>query len=324
VTASVKSGLDVRKLLGLFTLCIFASLVKYAFLPIFLVIVGYVIINLFRSSGNLSKLSRAFSTGWRQTGKLWRWGLIILLLLASSLFVERYGINVIRYHTPVADCGQVLDFEHCQSYGPWIRDYNLEQTKVNPETNPLAYTQHWFYGMWFRTFFAVDGPSTGFQTRGPLLSPSVGAIIWASLGGLALLLTTKRLWWRYDGVVLWLFVSVSVVYVAVLWLQEYQLFTQTGKPVAINGRYLLPILPMVILLLILAINELIKNVTAKYLLGCLVLLSLVWGGGVLTYILRSNDAWYWSNTPLKGANHSLQSALGPITPGYHKPTQFLH
>jgi hypothetical protein len=53
------------------------------------------------------------------------------------------------------------------------------------------------------------------------------------------------------------------------------------------------------------------------------LLGLAWGGGGLTYVLRSADYWYWPNHVVRTANHAAKQALGPITPGYRTPTLFL-
>jgi hypothetical protein len=138
-------------------------------------------------------------------------------------------------------------------------------------------------------------------------------------------ITAKRLWKRYNAPALWLLAAVSLAYLAVLWLQQYQLFVQTGQPVAINGRYLLPLLPWFVLIAALAVNELLgAREKVKLAVGAVVLLCFLWGGGALTYILRSNDAWYWNNSAVRAANHAVQKALGPITPGYKNPTQFLH
>jgi hypothetical protein len=232
----------------------------------------------------------------------------------------------LRYHKPVADCAEVLDYEHCQYYGPWLRDYNFEVTKpADSDHNPVHYTQHWFYGMWFRSVFAVDGPATLYETRGPLTIPGISSIVFAVLGGVALLAGGRRVWRRYDHASLALFTAVSILYLVVLWLQEYQLFVKTAQPVAINGRYLLLILPLIVIMTAMAANELLgRRRRLQAVLAGLVILCFVWGGGALTYILRSNDAWYWPNTPLKSANHAIQKALGPIVPGYKSPTQFLH
>jgi hypothetical protein len=50
---------------------------------------------------------------------------------------------------------------------------------------------------------------------------------------------------------------------------------------------------------------------------------MLWGGGTLTYILRSSDAWYWTDSPLKGASHTVQDALGPLVPGNGDPRAFM-
>jgi hypothetical protein len=315
---SLKAGeINLGIGLGLLSLCLLASVVKYAFLPMFVAIVGFLINTAWRAprSKKILKLNK-----WMYLG------LVAGLLLSGGLFIERYGVNVLRYHKPVADCAEVLDYEHCQYYGPWIRDYNFEVNKpADSDHSPIEYTQHWFYGMWFRSFFAVDGPATLYQTRGPLVVPGVSAIIFASLGGVVLVLSVRRLWRRHDHSALVLFTAVTLLYLVVLWLQDYQLFIKTAQPVAINGRYLLPVLPFIILVTSLAVSlALGRHRQLKAVLAGVVIICSVWGGGALTYILRSNDAWYWQHTPLKTANHAIQSSLGPITPGYNQPTQFLH
>lgn len=321
-----KKSINVEGLLLLLVIGLSSSLVKYAFLPIFTAIVFFVAIRLWQSQRTFAQLRKAFLVGWRKARPMYLGLLIVGVLFVSALFVERYGVNLARYHTPVPDCAQVLLYDQCQHYGPWIRDYNFAQTKPSDaERSPVSYTQHWLYGMWFRSFFAVDGPGTGFQTRGPLTLPGVAAVVLIVLGATAFVLAAPRVWRRYNTSALWLVSSCVVLYVGILWLTEYQLFLQTGQPVAINGRYLIPLLPVIMLVMALSLYEILPwrrwtlpTITA------LALLCFAWGGGALTYVLRSNDAWYWQYTPLKAANHALQRTMGPITPGNEKPTQYLH
>lgn len=321
-----KNSVDLTRLLQITGLCILASLVKYAFLPIFISILLFILWQFRRNYHSFNKLKLSFKNSYLNISKVVLIVLIGVNILGLSLFIERYGINLINYHKPVVDCAEVHEFEHCKYYGPWIRDYYLIQNRpLYAETSPISFTQHWLYGMWFRSFFAVDGPATDFQTRGPLTLPGIGIIIWASLSGIALVITARKIWRKYDGQVLWLLTITSLIYIAVLWLDVYQLFLKTGKPVAINGRYLLPVLPLIILISCLAIKELTKKYKSlQVVLASLVIFSLVWGGGFLTYILRSNDNWYWQNSPLKNTNHAIQNNLGPFVPGYNYPTQYLH
>jgi hypothetical protein len=117
---------------------------------------------------------------------------------------------------------------------------------------------------------------------------------------------------------------VSIIYLASLFADNYQGYLSTGQPNAINGRYLFPVLPLILILFGLAFRELLKRWrTLQFLIGAIAIVTLVWGGGVFTYILRSNDAWYWPSRPVVDANHAVQKVLSPLTPGYNDPTAFL-
>jgi hypothetical protein len=73
-----------------------------------------------------------------------------------------------------------------------------------------------------------------------------------------------------------------------------------------------------------AVNELIKKKQAlRLVIAAVAILCFAWGGGTLTFILRSDDGWYWPSPAARTANHAVQRVLGPITPGYYYKTQFL-
>jgi hypothetical protein len=134
----------------------------------------------------------------------------------------------------------------------------------------------------------------------------------------------KRLWRRYNKSVLVLIGIVTICYVGALWLDEYQSFLQTGQSVAINGRYLVPVLLPVMAIMGLAYKELFgSHQRLAVIYSSLALVCMLWGGGVFTYILRSNDAWYWPNSTVRSINHDVQAMAGPVVPGYTSPGAFL-
>ncbi|MDL2362827.1 MAG: hypothetical protein QFB86_00400 [Patescibacteria group bacterium] len=321
-----RSAFSLSLLLKLVIVALICSLIKYASLPALLGTAIVILVVLIRSPLTIGQLVSQLEEQWTVWASARKWGILALLLVLSLLFAERYGFNIVRYHTPVPDCAQVLSFDRCKHYGPWIRDYNFEQTKsAAADRSPLRYTQHWLYGMWFRSVFAVDGPRSDYETRGPLTIPAYTAAVAAALGTISFIISAKRLWRRYDSSVLYLLSVVTVVYVSVLWLTEYQLYLQTGMAVAINGRYLLPLMPFFILLSGLAVRCLPKMTFLRTTaVGLLVVLGFAYGGGALTYILRSSDSWYFSHTPLKTVNHAVKRTLGPVILGQNNPTQFLH
>lgn len=311
-----------RLLIGLLTLCLLTSLVKYAFLPIFAAVVIYLTIRLrqLRVPGFRTNLAGSFRP-WLSRPTLL---IVLALVISGALFAERYGVNLVRYHTPVPDCGQVLTVKQCSAYGPWIRDYNFEINKVDEDKNPLVFTGDWFYGMWLRLFFAVDGPATDFQTKGPLLVPALSGIIFTLAGFLAALGYWQRLFRIYRAPVLGLFALTAAMYVGVLWLDEFRAYIRTGQPVAINGRYLFPVLLFVMLAGALAVNELCRRRNdLKLAVAGLAVVSLLWGGGALTYILRSQPNWYWPSPVVRSTNQALQRTIGPVTPGYRQEHLFM-
>lgn len=315
---------SLKWLLTLAITALLASIIKYAFLPIALAIFIYLIIIIARTYDSWHEFGLSLASDWKRASKVQIGLLLIGLLLAVSLFSQRYVVNTVLYHTPIPECSKVLDVEACSDYGPWLRDHSLQQVKSVSTANPVIFTVKWFHGMWLRLFFAVDGPSTQNQTRGPLLLPAITSIVALSGGLILMMVYLPRLLRNYNREVLSLFVTVSAVYTGVLWVDQYRAYARTGQPVAINGRYLLPILLPLLLIMGLAYNEWLKDRTElKLVLAIVTIIGLSWGGGALTYILRSNNDWYWPNSHVRSVNQSVQNWLGPIVPGYYNQGQFL-
>lgn len=309
-----------RLLVQILALGLTGSLVKFAFLPIFISVIGWLIIMLrhqFTAPKTWLGLARQFLQP--VTSKLLVLAVVILCLMAAN----RYGVNIIKYHDPIPDCGKVLALSHCQYYGPYIRDYNFNAAKPPVHLSPLTFTREWFYGMWLRSVFAVDGPKTQYQTRGPFTVPGYTTIILLVIGALALIVRGWR-GWRQPPYAKTLFTTVIIAYTAALWLQEFKAYAHTAKPVAINGRYLLPIILLLIFLGAQALSDVIgRRQTTKTLFLVISLLAMLWGGGALTYILRSNDSWYWNTAAVRTINHLTQRVIGPITPGINQPQAYL-
>ncbi len=312
--------IKIEEILFLVSVALLTSLVKYAFLPVLLTVVVYLLFHFKRAFTNWSEFSNAFVNSWASRNVLRSWLLIVWLVISVGLFSQRYIVNTYLYHSLIPECSKVLNVEACSDYGPWIRDYNLKQVKPHSTTNIAVFSVNWLYGMWLRLFFSIDGLSTQNETRGALLFPAVISIV-VSLTGVVLLAkyfrTIKRL---YDQDAVWLFTLVSAVYVFVLWLDQFEAFRRTGQPVAINGRYLLPVLLPIMLLAALAYGQLLKaNNKLKAIFVSVTILFMFWGGGAMTYIIRSNDdsSWWWPNSYTRSVNRVVKSVLHPVMPGFY-------
>ncbi len=316
--------LNAKLLASVLIVGLLGSLVKYAFLPIFAAGLVYLAFQLRQTFSSWRKLERSLLLGLPLLTRRMRWVTLVGLVIACGLFAQRDGVNLVRYHTPVPACDSVLSIQECAAYGPWERNYTDAQNKTSATASPVVFTRKWFGGMWLRSVFAVDGPDTNFQTRGPLLLPALVTIVVPAAAILTVAIYGRRILKRYNRSALSFFGLVIIFYIGALWLDNYIDFRQTGQPVAINGRYIIPILLPLLVISVLAVSEALRRrpqwKTATF--GVTVL-CLLWGGGALTYILRNNDAWLWPNQAVRDANHAVQNVLGPITPGYHQPTEFL-
>jgi len=303
---------DMRRILLLLAVCLLASLVKYAFLPIFLAAAVFVIVVAVRQfRPKRRELWRACRQGFGALSRSMRVGLVLFVVAASALFAQRYIVNVMRYGSPIPDCGQVLSTKECLNYGPWHRNYDdAQQPHAHVSKNPIRYSGEWFFGLYYRLFFAINGDYTNYV---PLPLPSLAAII-LFFASILVVAAERRAIFRGNAYLLF-FLAIILTYCSALWLDNYKDFLRTGQPVAINGRYLLPVLLPAAAILGRAMSLALRRHNAKLakpILAAAVSLLFISGGGVLTFISRSDDSWYWPNTVVVHANHAAHRILSPI------------
>lgn len=306
---------DAVALLGLIAVCLVMSVVKYAALPFVIAAVVFLAVMAWRNFRGqvrraIPSLRKSFDSA-RRPAKI---ALLAVCVLGGVLFAQRYVVNMIVYHAPVPDCGQVLTIDQCSAYGPWGRDYWYAQTKTADfEADPLQYMRWWVHGMWYRSFFAVSGPAIDYTNWKPLPAPSYAAAMLLATGLFAVAVQLRRVF-RGQAYLIF-FAGIIAVYTSILWFDQFGMYEQTAQPVAINGRYLLPVLPLLAVILGRGIGLLLARIPWQYtktLFAAVVLLFFLHGGGVQTFILRSDNTWYWPSPAIQALNHGVRSILAPI------------
>ncbi|HEU4913932.1 MAG TPA: hypothetical protein VFT16_00795 [Candidatus Saccharimonadales bacterium] len=305
--------LELKAVIWFAVLGMASCVVKYPALPI--VVAGFVFLAVmffraYRARGkyfmpDVKKAFGAFTVPQKYV-------LLGLTLLFAVFFVQRYGVNMALYKTPVPDCDQVLTVEQCSQYGPWARDHGYVQD-LSDDWKPslVTFTGSWFGGMIHRMFFAINANYTNYLEL-PLPTYTAGTL--AVLGFVALII-----WWRavFRGNTLLAFcITLAFGYIAVLFVNGYMDYARVGRPVAINGRYLLPVLPLLAIALgrgiALTLGK-FKAQKAKPYLAVGVILLFLHGGGVFTFILRSDKTWYWPNQAVVNVNEAVRDVLAPVT-----------
>lgn len=302
--------LSLATVLLLLNIGLLACLVKYAYLPIFAATVLSMLYAGWRTFHKtpLKAIVRKHGVGLRRTLLI---GAVALTLLTGGLFTQRFGVNVATYGEPVVDCGDVLSVEQCVQYGPWGRNYYLAQNKGEVNESPLLYTGQWLWGLWMRSFFAVSGSTNNFANYPPLPVPFYTMAVLAISSFLLIIAFARRVFagqpfMQWSGLVIGL-------YGAALWVDDYGQYVETGQPVAINGRYLIPIMFFGMLLAARAWSAMTgQRQLLKTSLAAVAIVLFLQGGGLFTFILRSDPAWYWHNNIVLRTNNVAKKLLSPM------------
>ncbi|MFZ1483867.1 MAG: hypothetical protein WAS36_02550 [Candidatus Saccharimonadales bacterium] len=301
LSISIRDALFVDKtfpvvpLLQWTTLSCFGSLIKYSVLPIVIgtgIWIAIMIVRFMRhDNARLTTIKQSVRSVSKPTLYIWTG----LLVGGMALFATYYGMNVVRYHNPVPQCNQVLDVEKCKQYYAWNRNYTLALNRENVPAidGPMTYTYHWVVEVWYQMYAQII-PTGGIV---PIAKFFYGSLLLLSaLGVLATLATVKTIAKKYPALLGLTF--VSFIYLLLLWSRNYHDYTNLGAAVAVQGRYLAPVLLCYYALLVLGVAELISNrgTAAKrfgLVLYAYTLLLFIIFGGFVGYILHvlPNAKW---------------------------------
>lgn len=292
------------------------SLTKYAFVPVFAGALLAVCIVWVRSRKK-KQILKSIVTSYKVTKRPTQIILAIFLVISTSLFLERYAGNLIMYHGFEPDCTQVKSLDSCLTYGPWGRNYTLA-TNVqdsDPPYNPniVVYPFYWVNELIRKLYFTIN---YDFKEYAPLPIPITLAWVIGSFGTLLTII-----FWRSIITLdkrLLILMPIIGLYLAGLFYATFIAFIKYHTPVAINGRYLIPILPFILIWLAVAYQQFFKAILRKRarhfsaIFSVVILLLALQGGGAMTYLLRSQPIWYWQYPVLITINTNLKSIIKPL------------
>ncbi len=312
---------SVRTLGTFVILSIFAVMVKYEFLPIAAGVVLFLLYTAHRSfRSHWRQFGRSLRSSWTTQSRLAKVVLVVLFVIGLGLFIRRDGRNLIEYHTFTPNCSKILSVQDCKAYGPWAASYRWHKEVVAERAagpidyeNPVTYTMSWMYWLWYRLFFAVSGPVHDFRNYPPLPVPAAaGAFIWITgIAGVIVVAVRRRLFDAYPYIPL--FGTVIAVYLIALWTEGYLQYHKTDVMVLMNGRYLLPILFPISVIVGRAFSVILRRRPALRSLAALVLLfCFIAGGGTINFIMRSDHTWDWPNPTVTSVNDTARKVLRPI------------
>lgn len=288
------------------------SLVKYTFLPLYLPMFLFWIVRVVKHDKGLAwKHIKASIHSLLKDNRLLFVGLGALLLISTVLFVERYGVNVIKYHAIAPKCERLMSTDRCSKYYVWQRNDALLHTQSERPVDPdvFVYFGQWLRGMTVTPFFPYLIVDDSGGPLGALPLPVQTFQFLVVIGFVVLIAGLESL--ARNRVRFCLLVT-SLFYVIVLFADNYSSYLTYHAPVATNGRYLIVVLPILIGLTLFVSNKYIG--TKKYLgivLGSVALLLLMQGGGFMTDVLRGQPSWF-QDQGVYSVNESIKRVIAPV------------
>lgn len=307
----------ISSYLTLICACIFTSLVKDAFLPIFLGIVLFLAYLIYRTyHKNFHQFFKSLLISWKKLTWLRRVLFGVILVVVLGLFAQRDITNIVRYHTFEPNCSAILSVKDCSAYGPWNYSYTSHQTLLANKNsvsflNPLYYLGTWLYWMWYRLFFAVNGPASQFTNYPPLPLPCIVAALIGIIGVVLIYKYRRKIF--HNNLYFTFLIVICSLYLLFLLADGYAQYRYTNELVTMNGRYLLPILLLLGAIVGYAFSLAMRKFKiTKTVITIIVLLLFLQGGGFLTFISRSDSTWDWSNPIVIKVNNAARRITKPI------------
>lgn len=245
----LKDILEIKHILISIVTALALVLTKETYVPIVILSFGLLIGWHLRRSGikTITKQIRVSSVReWKTSAN--RWVLVILafsVVLFAGLFVERYVQNYLHYGKVTPNCDQVHAVDECMQSSIYRRNTGQRKEFLVAKQSGGArldstwvFTRNWVGLIYERTYFY-----RGHQT---IIANKVSRIVGGVSAALILLLLIYSLTRARD------FSSVSIAlgiitisYILLVFFYNLNTYRYYGYPFAIQGRYLLPVLPFV-------------------------------------------------------------------------------
>ena len=292
-----KGIFDSKRFLILLCLCLYSSLIKFAFLPIF---TAMAIIAIWKAIAFWRSDAAAMTASARRSFAAMSWRLKLLLIMVCTvgvlLFSWFYLVNLVEYHNPAPQCQQVLSIQQCKQYAPWDYLYIYQQYyHAHPASYHMGPLQ---YGGWWLTANLGQVYGTQIPVKGTVGVPSAYLLTVMLVGaaGFVYFAGNFRKISRQHPEIPWL-LSITFVYVFCLLYRNYHDYLRTGLlPAAVHGRYLLPLLIYVYIALALGVQYVLRgkgrlNLAIKSALALILILVFVYYGGFREYLSFVNPAY---------------------------------
>lgn len=208
--------------------------------------------------------------------------LSVVVIILGITFSSSYLGNMTNHGSPFPECTQVYNLDDCKKNQIYNRNIYIKKTAKPTNLQADAYAFQWYTLMNQRTYgiFAHE--------QYELNNKIMYLIYFVSLLGLFAVIRLFKIKDRLLAIIL----LICVFNIFVLILENYSIYKDYGRPsLAIHGRYLFGILPLIYLLGATYFTRLKMNNVARCIL-IVVSLSIFFVASLPTFINKADPQWY--------------------------------
>jgi hypothetical protein len=274
-----KNKIQYNDLLKLFSIIFFGILTKYTFIALVLPVL-IVLVIFFYKDKKLKKINTKSKTSIL---------LLALAIVGLILFIERPVQNLARYGNFNANCIELHGEQRCKSN--YVVNRNIEALETKSENFKPKSLYEYTVVNWIPNMIRSQVRLNPWDTPSKVLFALYSV---SFFGGIALVMIYLRELLKNKHVVLML-VAV-LVFSGILLIANYRSYRSLAEVVATSSRYLLPVQPLFMMLVVVSFSRLLKNHRKVLIVSFIMLLiSFTFGGGILTYNLTADSGSRWSD-----------------------------
>jgi len=287
---------------------VFASLVKFSFLPLFVLTLAYVLVMKLRQHKNKFFPKLVFSL--RKAPKKSLVFALVGFILVGGLFSATYLRNFAEFGSPVPSCTKTIGVQRCSSNPIYKRGQIASQTK--DQRKPLSLSEA--SNAWVVRILASSTSTTGryhltIERKDPL--PIMRAVVFfGAILSFCFLLYAWRMMPKSQS--LYFLIFTAVAQILLLFIFNMSTYYRVHEFYAVQPRYLLLVAPIILILTTMAVGYSLKSRNIKLVILGISIILFTQGGGVLTHIVRSEPNWYWQNNVILNTNNVLQNISKPL------------
>ena len=304
--------LDIPLVIKILTTGLFASLIKFTFLPLFLTAVLLLLFYVINRENGMRNFWVSLKHSLKHnkfTFSTWVWSILLIIVILLSGF--RYGIPMLIHRTPIPNCSVLMEKSRCATNPVHGIEQRALETKDQRSTQlPSTYVQSWVNRMTRDYNITAVNTPDGTKVQS---SPSIYSVALAT--GLACGILILIYMWRsmkLDSRYAFTILSSCGLLAATL-LFNISTYYQYHADLNVQPRYALSILPVIIVFSVMAINSLLaRHFYIKLSLFLLLMIVTTQGGGIFTHIKVSDSTWYWDNSKVQKIQNEARELISPL------------